>query len=737
MDFYTKLNNDIDTFYKSEDYIEMINNNNSNKMIKKVFKSDYNYPDLINDLIIEDRTLFVNIIERYKNIMDNNIDNNYTLELMLDNINKPLITNANTEPKIKYVKYSNIILEFLVSKEWFNIYYYETTITNEEPNILPNDFKWRINQLDAINKLNNTGLQTGIHCQATGTGKSYIIINYIDYIKKHFHKPKIILFTERVNILKDLFDFNKDNEVNMTKLEEWKNLGIGNLIKFNFINRVTSKSTNWVKIFNKSKKSTLLIINRAYLTLQNRYKKLKDVTCIIHDECHNTSSSLCYEFLKTFKTKNVPIIGFSATPLRSGKTDGQFNKDKLIDIYNHPDNDKQLNLITDYNIIYSIHNKLILPPRFYWYNIESYQSKKIFIENVSNEDFNYITKKELGAVMSILSEVVLLLPNKKIIAWCGTIELCKEWAKLFNKYKNMYEYIEPFELFVDYSNNSSGYDKFKTVESCGIMFCAMKHREGSDIKRLDCCLFLDKVKNRSSIPFIQSIGRVLRSDDTNEDKQYGYIIDGVIKDDEQYEKIFIDKILGYYFSLANLSTDNNNYDQYIKLLDVIKFDKELKIINLKLTDTVNIPIHCKKLDWQNIISKFEILLQNKVKLTPQEIFNKIIDKIKLLEPFQNPENDFWKEYDNLDHDDLQIPKDIINEFQEIWATKTWYDLLGFTKYSDINTFRSEFIRLNPASTSINKTLYKKIKNKFNLPNYPFEYYRLVNVTNYNELLGET
>ena len=37
-----------------------------------------------------------------------------------------------------------------------------------------------------------------------------------------------------------------------------------------------------------------------------------------------------------------------------------------------------------------------------------------------------------------------------------------------------------------------------------ILFCANKHREGSDIRNLDGCLFLDRVKNRGCIPFNQT-----------------------------------------------------------------------------------------------------------------------------------------------------------------------------------------------------------------------------------------
>ena len=81
----------------------------------------------------------------------------------------------------------------------------------------------------------------------------------------------------------------------------------------------------------------------------------------------------------------------------------------------------------------------------------------------------------------------------------------------------------------------AGYDSFKHIESEGIMFCAQKHREGSDIKKLDGCIFLDKVKNRGPIPFIQSIGRVLRKEHGNSLKKSGFVIDGVVRDDDDYE----------------------------------------------------------------------------------------------------------------------------------------------------------------------------------------------------------
>ena len=71
---------------------------------------------------------------------------------------------------------------------------------------------------------------------------------------------------------------------------------------------------------------------------------------------------------------------------------------------------------------------------------------------------------------------------------------------------------------------SSEYDRYMKEERNAILFCACKHREGSDIKNLDCCIFLDKVENRNAKTFVQCIGRVLRRDKLNKKKE-GVIID--------------------------------------------------------------------------------------------------------------------------------------------------------------------------------------------------------------------
>jgi hypothetical protein len=109
----------------------------------------------------------------------------------------------------------------------------------------------------------------------------------------------------------------------------------------------------------------------------------------------------------------------------------------------------------------------------------------------------------------------------------------------------------------------------------------------------------------------------------------------------------------------------------------------------------NLKIHCNKLEWNNIINKFDNLLENKLSVSPEEAFNLHINKIKTLEPFKNPESDFWKEYKKLDHDNLGLPQDIYEQYNEIWSTKTWYDVLGFKElYYDYNDF-NKILRTNP------------------------------------------
>lgn len=717
------------------DFEEIIQIYNYVGSLAPILLKKYNYPELMKNLIVEDHKIVMKIIIFYYKDIDIRTNNGHTYEEIINNLE--FVTNNSSPKKEKYIRFNLII------KSWLNsINFFSETIEGSNVNIITDEeiieykhlnnnkkiiHEFRINQIDAFEKLEKYGLKTGIHCQATGCGKTYIIIRYIDYVLRNFENPRIILFTERINILADLFDFvDKKCIGNKNKILEWLNNGIGDLRNLDIINRVTNKTKDWNTLLANATKPTLLVINRAFLTKGDPYKSFKknDINLILHDECHNTSSIQCYKFLKFAKSIDIPIVGFSATPLRTGKND----LEKLLKIYAEPDDEKNLNLLTDYNMIFAITNKLIVPPEFHWFQLGSFKSRK-------NKEL--VTQEELGAVLEMLNLVVLKMKNKKIVAWCGTIELAKEWKRLFELNYKQRVNLKDLEFGIDTSVSDTGdYKKFKNINGNMILFCAQKHREGSDIQRLDACIFLDKVCNRGAIPFIQSIGRVLRLCIFT-DKIYGIIIDGYLKENNNYAKVIIDKIFDYYFALQNITSDfnsENKYDTYVKFKDVIKLNPEKEEIAL-IINGITININCHRLEWKNIEEKYSGILQQKLKISKDEYFNIIINKLKEMEPFQNCENNFWDEYSKLDHKELHFPVNILEEYSEFFNTKTWYDLLELKKYLTLDNFRIQFYKDYPKIKSINEKSYHKIKKNINIPNYPFEYYRLENINTYEDIIN--
>jgi len=231
-------------------------------------------------------------------------------------------------------------------------------------------------------------------------------------------------------------------------------------------------------------------------------------------------------------------------------------------------------------------------------------------------------------------------------------------------------------------------------------------------------MFLDKVKNRGNIPFIQSIGRVLRLCPETPEKTKGIIIDCVANNDN-YDKEFVDKILGYYIALENLAdiTDgsSNKYKTYVKLMSKITFDKESDQIKFNIGNKT-IEINCNKLEWDNIIVKFNKVLKKKCELDKEEElianYKLDVDKnkqlgIKTKEQYQELIGKY----------DLTIDPEKF--FVTIW--KNWYDYLG------INTsiFPKNYAewKLKCVENKIyNETDYYKLCDKYNLPRMIRELY---------------
>lgn len=717
--------------------------------ITSVILAGFNMPDNIKNLIKSDYKMVRKLLDFYQKDFMLKTSGCEDLIEALDKIE--FIKIKSNDKKSNLIEFNDILLPWLKSSSFFINIYEEVApqIINPEDigPIQPiSKFIPRENQAEAFERLESKGLETGIHCQATGCGKSFIIIRYCDYANRTIHNPKIILFTERVNILADLFSFTKGNlSPDKYKLDHWKNLGIGDLTKFNIINRVTNKKKDWVNQLTESKGPTLLVINRAFLTLGKNYEKFKngDINLVLHDECHNTSSIQCHELLKKCKNMNVPIVGFSATPLRTGKDD----KPKLLEIYAKPYVPTELNLLTNYNMIYAISKELILPPEFYWYQIETYNK-----EEKEEENNNVVTQEDLGSVLELLNHLVPFLPNKKLIAWCGTIGLAKKWKSMIESSYKQRKNLVNFKFGLDTSETKTNdYDQFSKTptndkkelidrEELGkndprlmywgnsILFCANKHREGSDIKLLDGCIFLDKVKNRGAIPFIQSIGRVLRLCPDTKEKTKGVVIDGFVKEYNNYERQFVDKIIGYYLALENLSSINeestgkSKYDQYVEMKDIVQFDKEKETISMRLGER-NIKIHCNKLEWDQIVGKFDKVLQEKIKLSTEDNFKSKGQILKEVFGF-GPQTNFVKAYKKISSEDkikYNLPDIESDDYVKLLNNKSWVEFLDITHYFyQIDELVNRVKKINK---TFNKKNWKKLCGLDNrIPRYPEYYY---------------
>ena len=343
------------------------------------------------------------------------------------------------------------------------------------------DFNLRENQVLAIEKSIKNDFESGIHNHATGAGKSWIGIMLLLEYNNRYPKNNILWLCERKNILIEQFSREKIKERKFEKI----------LSRFNIMDFSSKKDINWVDALNSSKywgKPVLCIINRSYLVSKDRYKNIKiGIHMVIHDECHsieNNSTQKFYEWLIE-KNREYSIIGFSATP-------------EMI----YPLN----NLISKYSIYDAYKDGVILKPYIKWLKYEEEPSKE--------------------RLQKIIYDEINKLPYKKIIVWCGMIKEClkvgNEW--LTNKYFKDYSFHMDFSNSEEISSKYKSYEEFyKKREKC-ILFCAMKHREGSDIPNIDGCIFMDKVEKRSEKVFIQSLGRVLRRDKENK-KKYGLIID--------------------------------------------------------------------------------------------------------------------------------------------------------------------------------------------------------------------
>ena len=335
----------------------------------------------------------------------------------------------------------------------------------------------RKNQQNAINISLNNDFESGIHFHATGTGKSWIALQLILAFNEKYKHTNIFWICERKSILIEQFS---------SKL--LKERGYEDVFKkFHILNYSDHKQQDWFNSVNTSRfwgKSTLTIINRSFLTSNDKYKKVNiNIDLIIHDECHtiNNQSTRDYYSYILQKYHDVKVLGFSATPNTNFEP---FQK-----------------ILSNYSIYNAYIDDVIVQPTIHWFKSDENMNQDLIIQNVK--------------------VLIDKMPYKKVIIWCGMIESCINYAQLWHKY--FHDYLICIDTSIEIDEFHS-FEEFEKKDEKALLFCAGKHREGSDIKNLDCAVFLDFVQNRYCKTFVQCIGRVLRKDKNNI-KKSGLIID--------------------------------------------------------------------------------------------------------------------------------------------------------------------------------------------------------------------
>lgn len=326
----------------------------------------------------------------------------------------------------------------------------------------------RPNQLKAIDASLQNDFASGIHFAATGAGKSWIALQLArEFLKRNPAASNIFWICEQKSILIEQFDKATLQSRGFADIRR-------EFLVFDF---TVEKPADWVSRINSAqmwRKPMLIIINRAFLTSGEKYRGFRfPLHLIIHDECHSIGNATTQAFY-TWALAAYPAlrcIGFTATPTTDHAPFKQ--------------------LLSEYSIYDAVEDDVIVPPHIVW---------------LKNPNALRVGDAE---IRDILCEHLLpAQPYKKLLVWCGMLELASELHRVWSADVRFSGWI----LATDTSQTSRGFEEFIAARGNAILFCASKHREGSDIPYLDTCVFMDRVEKRCARTFVQCMGRVLRKD---------------------------------------------------------------------------------------------------------------------------------------------------------------------------------------------------------------------------------
>ena len=316
---------------------------------------------------------------------------------------------------------------------------------------------------------------SGTHAHATGTGKS-ILGHALVRSFASLHPGKLMIWLcEQQSVVSEIFSRSGSRS---------------GIIVCDLVSR---KNHAWWRHAQEALiwgVPVIVIVNRAYLVSEERYKKLVrcEVGLVIHDECHSGTGQTTRNFYAWLDEQHphARVLGLSATPPdRSTAATPALAR-----------------IASRFSIYDATREGIIVPLKMYW--------------RESDHRLDEVQSAELCRDLAKKEQV------RKIIVWCGTIEhcfsTCQVWTHVF---------AAEWLMAVDTSRASDSHASYEHFVECkqGVLFCAAKHREGSDVPGLGMAVFADGVASRGSAVFVQCAGRVLRRPTEGFSKTHGIVVD--------------------------------------------------------------------------------------------------------------------------------------------------------------------------------------------------------------------
>ena len=606
---------------------------------------------------------------------------------------------------------------------------FEIDITNK----MLKNFKWRDGQLEAIDKIKENNFKSGVVSMITGSGKSLIFLKTINEHSKLKETEKgvlYILLCPRIDIIRSLFfRYSKSlqkYQFNKNRLDFWTKSDIINIDNFNIIDRINIKDK---KIVLDKHKYNLLLINNDFMRSIYKDDKIKktiqeNTKLVIVDECHCISGNKIYDILNELKySSHIPIIGFSATPIRC-TAQSEINTINIFSkTYNQNNNNKRLNLIYSYDLIRGIIDGVVLPYRIGCVKINKIKHKiGITNKKVLNEIF----------LEKCIENKKNKLPYAKIIIWTNRKDIMKQCYNFIHKsFSNMKVYCtSSFDKELSEEGYNTNYEEFYHSKGNSVLVCINKCKEGSDIPNVDCGVYFDGVKNRSILVHIQTSGRVIRPDDAGK-KTHGDLIDTFILDEnETAQTLTAQKILSYLIRLMNLSDETYEgeielYQKMNKLVRDMDYNYKTKTLKIKVDDKdehntivqLNDDLEIFETDFNKFKDSVFTQVDKKFKVTKDKKLELEYKQIKEVISELNIETKY--EYKKLcvEHD---LPLEPNKKYSNIW--KNWYDFLSV----DVSLYpktKEEFKELCEDYKIINEDAYYELcEENDELPKMPVDLY---------------